>query len=161
MLGPITPRWIKRLQYKLSDTFFIRPLLGPDLNKLRRELGLSDVQRIFSRWLFESDLPLGLFPGWFGPQQPDWPANTKTVGFPLWDTPGAAASLTTSTDFWTPGRRQSHSRPVRPTTRRMIFLPRPLTPASDLDDAEYCLPSTIISCRRSCRSRSTTLASCR
>ncbi len=91
MLGPITPRWIKRLQYKLSDTFFIRPLLGPDLNKLRRELGLSDVQRIFSRWLFESDLPLGLFPGWFGPQQPDWPANTKTVGFPLWDTPGAAA----------------------------------------------------------------------
>src|SRR5262249_33907241 len=25
-----------------------------------------------------------------GRSQPDWPANVKTVGFPLWDTPGTA-----------------------------------------------------------------------
>ena len=29
----------------------------------------------------------GLFPDWFGPPQPDWPANTRPVGFPLWDAP--------------------------------------------------------------------------
>jgi rhamnosyltransferase subunit B len=28
---------------------------------------------------------LGLFPDWFGPPQPDWPPNTRAVGFPLWD----------------------------------------------------------------------------
>ena len=91
LLGPSAPRWLKRLQFTLADKFFIRPLLGPELNKLRGELGLRSVQRIFSQWLFASDLPLGLFPDWFGPRQPDWPANTKTVGFPLWDTPGDAA----------------------------------------------------------------------
>jgi rhamnosyltransferase subunit B len=91
LLGEGVPRWLKRFQFMVSDTFFIRPLLGPELNRLRGELGLPAVQRIFSQWLFASDLPLGLFPDWFGPRQPDWPANTKTVGFPLWDTPGHAA----------------------------------------------------------------------
>src|SRR5262245_20698255 len=28
---------------------------------------------------------LGLFPEWFGPPQPDWPANVRLTGFPLWD----------------------------------------------------------------------------
>jgi UDP:flavonoid glycosyltransferase YjiC (YdhE family) len=88
LLGPRVPRWIKRTQFWVSDVLFVQALLGPDLNRLRRELGLPTVQRIFSKWLFASDLPLGLFPDWFGPRQPDWPANTKTTGFPLWDTPG-------------------------------------------------------------------------
>jgi UDP:flavonoid glycosyltransferase YjiC (YdhE family) len=35
--------------------------------------------------LFSPDLVLGLFPDWFGPPQPDWPVNTHTIGFPLWD----------------------------------------------------------------------------
>jgi UDP:flavonoid glycosyltransferase YjiC (YdhE family) len=91
LLGPAVPRWLKRFQFTLSDKFFIRPLLGPELNSLRKELGLAPVQRIFSQWLFASDLPLGMFPDWFGPRQPDWPAKAKTVGFPLWDTPGDAA----------------------------------------------------------------------
>jgi UDP:flavonoid glycosyltransferase YjiC (YdhE family) len=91
LLGPAVPSWLKRFQFMVSDKFFIRPLLGPELNHLRGELGLPAVHRIFSQWLFASDLPLGLFPDWFGPRQPDWPANTKTVGFPLWDTPAGAA----------------------------------------------------------------------
>jgi rhamnosyltransferase subunit B len=91
LVGQGVPRWLKRFQFMLSDKFFVRPLLGPQLNSLRGELGLPAVDRIFSKWLFASDLPLGLFPDWFGPPQPDWPANTKTVGFPLWDTPGDAA----------------------------------------------------------------------
>jgi UDP:flavonoid glycosyltransferase YjiC (YdhE family) len=90
-LGPRVPKWFKRIQYSLSDRFFVRPLLAPQLNGLRREIGLPAVDRIFSKWFFESDLTLGLFPDWFGPRQPDWPANTKTVGFPLWDAPGDQA----------------------------------------------------------------------
>jgi UDP:flavonoid glycosyltransferase YjiC (YdhE family) len=30
-----------------------------------------------------------MFPDWFGPRQPDWPSNTRLVGFPLWDSPGS------------------------------------------------------------------------
>ncbi|HVT27711.1 MAG TPA: glycosyltransferase, partial [Lacipirellulaceae bacterium] len=87
LLGPTMPRWVKRAQFWVSDKLFIHPLLAPHLNELRSHLGLSPVNRIFSRWLFTSDLVLGLFPDWFGPPQPDWPVNVKTVGFPLWDSP--------------------------------------------------------------------------
>src|SRR4051794_28188915 len=87
LLGPSVPRIVKRAQFLISDRLFIQPLLGPELNGLRKDLGLAAVRRIFSRWLFASDLALGLFPDWFGPPQPDWPPNVKTVGFPLWDSP--------------------------------------------------------------------------
>jgi UDP:flavonoid glycosyltransferase YjiC (YdhE family) len=85
LTGPRVPRWLKRMQFWASDTLFIRPLLGGDLNGLRRELGLAPVKRIFSHWLHDTDLVLGLFPDWFGPPQPDWPSNMRLVGFPLWD----------------------------------------------------------------------------
>jgi hypothetical protein len=85
LTGPRVPRWIKRMQFWASDTLFVRPLLGGDLNGLRRELGLTPVKRIFSHWLHDTDLVLGLFPDWFGPPQPDWPPNMRLVGFPLWD----------------------------------------------------------------------------
>ena len=85
LLGPRVPRWLKRTQFWASDTLFVRPILGPQLNGLRRELGLAPVRRVLARWLHETDLNLGLFPEWFGPPQPDWPANTRAVGFPLWD----------------------------------------------------------------------------
>jgi rhamnosyltransferase subunit B len=87
LLGPLVPRWMKRFQFWVSDRLFLQPLLGPELNALRRQLGLAPVRRIFSSWLFASDLVLGMFPEWFGPRQLDWPASIRTVGFPLWDTP--------------------------------------------------------------------------
>jgi UDP:flavonoid glycosyltransferase YjiC (YdhE family) len=93
LTGPRVPRWIKRMQFWASDTLFVRPLLGGDLNGLRRELGLTPVKRIFSHWLHDTDLVLGLFPDWFGPPQPDWPPNMRLVGFPLWDI-AAGAELT-------------------------------------------------------------------
>jgi UDP:flavonoid glycosyltransferase YjiC (YdhE family) len=85
LLGPKVPRVVKRAQFWMSDMLFVQPILGGELNRLRRELGLRPVRQIFSRWLYASDLVLGLFPDWFGPRQPDWPASTRTVGFPLWD----------------------------------------------------------------------------
>jgi UDP:flavonoid glycosyltransferase YjiC (YdhE family) len=85
LLGPRVPRWLKRAQFWTSDILFALPLMGRQLNGLRQELGLKPVRRIFSHWLHTTDLILGLFPDWFGPPQPDWPPNTRVVGFPLWD----------------------------------------------------------------------------
>jgi UDP:flavonoid glycosyltransferase YjiC (YdhE family) len=89
LLGPGVPRWLKSLQFRLADRLFIRPVLGGELNRLRRELGLAPIRRIFSEWLFDSGLVLALFPEWFGPPQPDWPKNVRLVGFPLWDSHAA------------------------------------------------------------------------
>lgn len=88
LLGPRVPKWFKRFQFWLSDTMFVLPLMG-ELKKLRRELALSPVKRVFGHWLHDTDMTLCLFPDWFGPLQPDWPPNTWTVGFPLWDSPGS------------------------------------------------------------------------
>src|SRR4051812_38019492 len=41
LLGPLVPWWLKRIQFTLSDRWFILPLLGPELNSLRTELGLA------------------------------------------------------------------------------------------------------------------------
>jgi UDP:flavonoid glycosyltransferase YjiC (YdhE family) len=84
-LGPRVPRWLKRLQFWFADAAVAQPLFGPQLNQLRQELGLQPARRIFSQWLHSTDLVLGLYPDWFGPPQPDWPRNTRSVGFPLWD----------------------------------------------------------------------------
>lgn len=89
LLGPRVPKWLKRLQFWFADEIVSERLWGRELNGLRAELGLPPARRIFSRWLHATDLVLGLFPEWFGPPQPDWPANTRAVGFPLWDAPGS------------------------------------------------------------------------
>jgi rhamnosyltransferase subunit B len=87
--GSRAPRIVKRIQFWATDVLFIKSLLDVELNGLRRELGLQPVTRVFSRWLHDTNLVLGLFPDWFGPPQPDWPSNLRLVGFPLWDTPAA------------------------------------------------------------------------
>jgi UDP:flavonoid glycosyltransferase YjiC (YdhE family) len=69
----------------MSDNVFVQKVLGGPLNQLRREVGLPPVSRIFSRWIHSADVVIGLFPDWFAPPQPDWPANMRLVGFPLWD----------------------------------------------------------------------------
>jgi UDP:flavonoid glycosyltransferase YjiC (YdhE family) len=103
LLGPHSPRWFKRAQFWAMNRVFMMPLLGPQLNGLRKELGLAPVHSIFRNWLFETDLMLGLFPDWFGPPQPDWPANSKTVGFPLWDAHDDAPLPADLSDFLAAG----------------------------------------------------------
>jgi UDP:flavonoid glycosyltransferase YjiC (YdhE family) len=85
LTGPAVPRWLKRAQFTLGERLVLEPIVGPVLNQLRRDEGLPPVQRIFSSWWHATDAVLGLFPAWFAPPQPDWPPNTKLVGFPLWD----------------------------------------------------------------------------
>jgi UDP:flavonoid glycosyltransferase YjiC (YdhE family) len=77
------------LQFSIADATIVQWLMGGELNRLRRELGLEPVQRIYSQWLLSGDAVLGMFPDWFAPRQPDWPSRTRLVGFPLWDSPGS------------------------------------------------------------------------
>jgi UDP:flavonoid glycosyltransferase YjiC (YdhE family) len=104
LLGPGVPRWLKQLQFWMSDTLFVQLIMGGNLNRLRRELGLKPVRRIYSQWLFASDLVLGVFPDWFGPRQADWPANTQLVGFPLWDSDKNAQLSSDVLEFLSAGR---------------------------------------------------------
>jgi UDP:flavonoid glycosyltransferase YjiC (YdhE family) len=103
LTGPSVPRWLKRLQFWASDTLFVRPLLGSQLNGLRRELGLVPVKRVFSSWMHDTTLVLGMFPDWFGPPQPDWPSATRLTGFPLWDSQDGAELSADIRGFLTAG----------------------------------------------------------
>ena len=42
-----------------------------------------------SDWWHSPQRVIGLFPDWFAPAQPDWPAQTVLTGFPLYDERGA------------------------------------------------------------------------
>jgi UDP:flavonoid glycosyltransferase YjiC (YdhE family) len=85
--GVFSPAWMPR-PYKqavwwATDRLLLDRVVGPPVNALRRELGLAPVKRLFQQtW----DAPsLGLFPDWFAPAQPDWPAQMTLAGFPLYD----------------------------------------------------------------------------
>ena len=85
-------RWFKRGLFRLVDALILDRRLKEPLNQLRRNLGLPAVDRVMHRWMHSPDLVIACFPAWFAPPQPDWPANTHTVGFPLWDAADTALS---------------------------------------------------------------------
>ena len=62
--------------------------IAPALNAYRAELGLAPVSRIFRSWIHSPQRVIGLFPEWFFPPQPDWPAQIRLTGFPLFDEAG-------------------------------------------------------------------------
>lgn len=87
-LGPLPawlPSWFLRGFWWLSDRVLIDRFLGAPLNRLRARLGLKPVHRVMDAWMNQVDLSLGLFPEWFSPPPPDWPAHLQLTGFPLWD----------------------------------------------------------------------------
>jgi UDP:flavonoid glycosyltransferase YjiC (YdhE family) len=79
------PRWLKRTLWWLIDRVAIDPLIVPEVNRFRRELGLGRIARIFHTWLHSPQRVIGLFPDWFAPPQPDWPPQLRLTGFPLYD----------------------------------------------------------------------------
>jgi len=94
-LLPVVRRgWLRMLDRRLLD-----PQLAPAVNAFRAELGLPPVSRVFDRWAFSPDLVIGLFPDWFAPPQPDWPAQVKLTGFPLSDSGGESALPTELAQF--------------------------------------------------------------
>jgi UDP:flavonoid glycosyltransferase YjiC (YdhE family) len=85
------PRTIKlpvaanKMYWWLLDVFFIDRVYTKPLNILRKKLGLKPIQRMFNKWMYDSEVQLGMFPTWFAQTQSDWPAHFQKTGFPLFD----------------------------------------------------------------------------
>jgi rhamnosyltransferase subunit B len=97
------PRWAKRSLWWFIDRFIVDPTIAPEINRLRRELGLRRTSRIFDAWLHSPQRVIGLFPDWFAPPQPDWPPQLRLTGFPLYDEAEQHASSTDLEAFLSAG----------------------------------------------------------
>lgn len=90
--GPIGLNWLparfRRGFWDGADKWFIDPLILPQVNALRGEVGLPPTARVLNGWWQSPRLTLGFWPDWFARPRPDWPANTRLVGFPLFDERG-------------------------------------------------------------------------
>jgi len=98
-LSASRPKWFKQALFRLIDVLILDRRIKEPLNALRASLGLSLVDRAMHRWLHSPQLVIAFFPEWFAAAQPDWPANTHTVGFPLWDADGEVAPLAEAEEF--------------------------------------------------------------
>ena len=83
------PTGIVRALQTLAERAVLDRWIGPRLNRLRAELGLAPVTRIWSRWMHSPDCVIGAWPEWFAPVRADWPAQASTSGFPVFDEGGA------------------------------------------------------------------------
>jgi rhamnosyltransferase subunit B len=79
------PPWVKASLFRLIDWLALDRDLEHAVNALRTELGLAAIDRLLLRWLHSPQAVIGFFPEWFASAQPDWPPQTRLVGFPLWD----------------------------------------------------------------------------
>jgi len=79
------PHWMKRGIYKLTDVLVTDRYFAPPINRFRKRLGLPPVKGIFRDYCHSPRRVIGLFPDWYAPPQPDWPAQARLTGFPLFD----------------------------------------------------------------------------
>jgi rhamnosyltransferase subunit B len=98
-LSASRPKWFKQGLFRIIDAVILDRRLKAPLNALRARLGLAPVDRVMHRWMHSPQLVIAFFPEWFAAPQPDWPANTHAVGFPLWDADGEAAPLAEAEEF--------------------------------------------------------------
>lgn len=91
------PAWVphsaRRLMWRGVDTFVLNPVALPGINAARKERGLAPVPGLLRHLATAPDLTLLLFPGWFGPPQPDWPHPLLQADFALYDPNPATAPL--------------------------------------------------------------------
>lgn len=116
IIGRLSARWplvIHRAMHRLGVSI-VDHMLAPQVNAFRQRLGLATVDDILFGWVNSPDGVLGLFPDWFAPPQPDWPARTQLTGFPLYDPPAEDADMPdagVAPLIFTPGSANIHARP--------------------------------------------------
>lgn len=90
VFGDKAPRFLKALQWSIAarvvDLFALE-----DLNRFREAHGLRPIHDLMRTGWHSPDRVIALFPEWFAPPQPDWPAQTRVTGFPLFDETGVRA----------------------------------------------------------------------
>lgn len=80
------PRWMKSLQWWAAEKVVDFHVL-PELNRFRKKHGLPPARGIIHGW-HSPERVIALFPEWFGAPQPDWPAQVRQTGFPMFDESG-------------------------------------------------------------------------
>ncbi len=82
-IPPWLPHPLRRLYWLTVDTAGY-VLAARSLNRVRANLGLPPVRRLF-RWWLSPDLAIGLFPAWYALPAPDWPPQLRQAGFGRFD----------------------------------------------------------------------------
>ncbi len=87
IIGDKAPKWLKALQWwfggKLVDRYGL-----PELNRFRAKHDLPPAKNLLADWWHAPAAVFALFPEWFAPAQPDWPAQTRQTGFAMFDGEG-------------------------------------------------------------------------
>ncbi len=86
------PGFVKRNLAKGIERFYFEPLIQPETNRFRSELGLSPVDRVSTHWQYSPDLILALFPKWFGPALTHSPQHLLFPGFVSHENPHSAVN---------------------------------------------------------------------
>jgi rhamnosyltransferase subunit B len=97
------PRFMWKLFWHMLD-LLVDTLVAGKLNVVRRAIGLKPTRRVFRNWL-SPQLVLGLFSGWFGPPQADWPPQLQLLDFPMFDGGGHAELSPELSEFCRAGDR--------------------------------------------------------
>ncbi len=84
------PRTIRRFVFWLGYRFAVDPVVAPQTNAFRADLGLPPVRHIMDRWIHSPQCVICFFPEWFAPPQADWPPHVIQTSFPLFDESGLA-----------------------------------------------------------------------
>jgi rhamnosyltransferase subunit B len=75
------PVAVRRLVMAAADQFGSDAIMGPDVNRLRAQLGLAAVSGIGRRWMHAPQRVICAFPDWFCAPAADWPPNAVCTGF--------------------------------------------------------------------------------
>jgi UDP:flavonoid glycosyltransferase YjiC (YdhE family) len=87
--------WFCRAPAAVQDALFfcvdavLNRTFLPPLNRFRAGLGLPPFRYFYRDALMRAEAVALLFPDWFAPPQPDWPAGIRAFDFPLADGPPA------------------------------------------------------------------------
>lgn len=136
--GSGAPLFLKRIQWKIAGKVVDHHGL-PGLNRFRKLHGLPPAKNLLTDWWNSPERVIALFPDWFAPAQPDWPAQTRQTGFPLFDEKGIRPVSQELADFldagsppvvFTPGSAMSQghrlfeeaAKALRRIGRRGLFL---------------------------------------
>lgn len=84
------PRFCMPLVYASADVWVDRTG-GPQINRLRKSIGLPAVRRLLHHWWWSPELVLCLFPEWYSIDGRDLPRQMRHVGFPLADSQDVVA----------------------------------------------------------------------
>ncbi len=113
------PAILRRALTTAAERFYLEPMLQPETNRFRSELGLPPVDHVSTRWLYSPDRIIALYPDWFGPALVHPPPQLIMPGFVSHENPGEAevpsgcAAFLSAGDppvVFTPGSGHQHAR---------------------------------------------------